>query len=348
MFWTDMSEETSSSALWAAFHARTQGLGDRTAVSTATEEVTFEALWAEAERLVSAFAAAGVVEGAVAGLAARNSPRFLTALLALWRLDACLALLSPQYGPGELSAVVTGTGAAGVVTEAELAPGIAAAVRVSRSSAVDGLEVLIPTGAKEGPAQPAALLKFSSGSTAEPKGIALSAANVIAEVENVTRTLGLGEGDRILAGAPLFHSYGFDLGLLPTLYAGSTLTLEDVFISRRMLAALTDPRIAVFRDVPAQYRAFLATRVDAPPDLSGVRWLLSCTAPLAPEVVTSFSERFGVPIWQHYGSSETGAVTTHVPSEVERRPQSVGRAMAGVQVTVADPDGFRAAAGRRR
>jgi long-chain acyl-CoA synthetase len=343
-----VSEETSSSALWAAFHARTKGLGDRTAVSTSSEELTFDALWSEAERLASLFAEAGVVEGSVAALAARNSPRFLTALLALWRLDACVALLSPQYGPGELSAVVTGTGTAGILTEPELAPGIAAAVPVSRSSAVGGFEVLTRANVTKGPARPGALLKFSSGSTAEPKGIALNPENVIAEVENVTRTLGLGEGDRIHAGVPLFHSYGFDLGVLPTLYTGSTLTLEDVFVPRRTLAALTDPRIAVFLGVPAQYRAFLATRVDAPPDLSGVRWLLSCTAPLAPEVVTSFSERFGVPICQHYGSSETGAVTTHVPSEVERRPQSVGRAMAGVQVTVADPDGFRAAAGRRR
>jgi acyl-CoA synthetase (AMP-forming)/AMP-acid ligase II len=339
MFWADMSEGTSSSALWEAFHARTSGLGDRTAISTPTAELTFDALWAEADRLASLFAKAGVAEGSLAALAVQNSPRFLTAFLALCRLDACVALLSPQYGPGELSAVVTGTGAASIVTEAELAPWIGAAVPISRASELKSLAVLIPTGATKEPAQSDALLKFSSGSTAEPKGIALSSANVIAEVENVTRTLGLGDGDRILAAVPLFHSYGFDLGVLPTLYAGSTLALEDAFVPRRTLAALSDPRISVFLGVPAQYRAFLATRAESLPDLSGVRWLLSCTAPLAPAVVTAFCDRFGVPICQHYGSSETGAVTTHVPSEVQRRPESVGRAMTGVQVTVADPDG---------
>jgi acyl-CoA synthetase (AMP-forming)/AMP-acid ligase II len=91
-----VSEETSSSALWAAFHARTKGLGDRTAVATSSEELTFDALWSEAERLASLFAEAGVVEGSVAALAVRNSPRFLTAFLALCRLDACVALVSPQ------------------------------------------------------------------------------------------------------------------------------------------------------------------------------------------------------------------------------------------------------------
>ena len=345
MFWPNMPEETSSSALWEAFYARTKGLGDRTAVSTSTEELTFDALWAEADRLASRFVGAGVSEGAVAGLAVKNSPRFVTAFLALCRLDTRVALLSPQYGPGELSAIVTGTGTACIVTDADLAPGIAAAVPMSRSSALGDLELLIPANANEGPRQSAALLKFSSGSTAEPKGIALSSANVIAEAENVTRTLGLGEGDRILAGVPLFHSYGFDLGVLPSLHAGSTLVLEDVFVPRRTLAALTDPNIAAFLGVPAQYRAFLATRVDAPLDLSGVRWLLSCTAPLAPEVVRASVDRFGVPICQHYGSSETGAVTTHVPSEVQRRPESVGRPMAGVRVAVVDPDGSALPAG---
>ena len=178
-----------------------------------------------------------------------------------------------------------------------------------------------------------ALLKFSSGSTAEPKGIALTADNVLAEAENVTTTLDLGRGDRILSGVPLFHSYGFDLGVLPTLYSGATLLLEDSFVPRRTMRRLAY-RVAAFLGVPAQYRAFLATRIDKTPDLSAVRWLLSCTAPLAPEVVTEFLGRFGAPICQHYGSSETGAVTTHLPSEVGSRPDSVGRPMSGVEVSV--------------
>jgi long-chain acyl-CoA synthetase len=335
-----MSEARSSFALWEAFGARTGDLGSRMAVSTSTEEVSFDAVWKEADRLASLLVEAGVAEGAVASLVLPNSPRFVAALLALCRLDATVALLSPQYGPGELSAIVAGVRPACIVTDQEVAPRIAAATPISRSSAANGLEVLIPPDpGAEASAPPAALLKFSSGSTAEPKGIALSAANVIAEVENVTRTLGLGHDDRILAGVPLFHSYGFDLGVLPTLYSGSTLVLDDAFVPRRTLAALDGAGLTAFLGVPAQYRALLATRLDVPPDLSGVRWLLSCTAPLAPDVVTAFGARFNAPICQHYGSSETGAVTTHVPAEVLRRPESVGRPMAGVSVTVAGTDG---------
>ena len=145
-----------------------------------------------------------------------------------------------------------------------------------------------------------------------------------------------------------FHSYGFDLGVLRRLLAGTTLRLEDAFVPRRTLIALAGQGSSVSRRPGAV--PLVCSRLAFPglPDLSGVRWLLSCTAPLAPETVLDFPDRFGTSICQHYGSSETGAVTTHVPSEVPRRPASVGRPMAGVQVSVVDADGGSIAAWRRR
>ncbi|HET8651167.1 MAG TPA: AMP-binding protein [Gaiellaceae bacterium] len=338
-----MAEERSSSALWDAFLERTGDLGSRTAVSTPAEELTFADLWRGADRTASVLAEAGVPEGRAVGLMLPNSPRFVAAVLALCRLDATVALLSPQYGPGELSAIAEGIGLSAVVAERGGADTIRAAVPGARSYVAGDVEVVIPASGGGEPS--AALLKFSSGSTAEPKGIALGSDNVLAEVENVVRTLDLTEGDRVHAGVPLFHSYGFDLGVLPCLSAGTTLVLEDAFVPRRTLAALAGPGLTVFLGVPAQYRALLAARADPAPDLSGTRWLLSCTAPLSPGVVAEFAERFRAPICQHYGSSETGAVTNHVPAEVASRPASVGKAVSGVRAIVAGVDGAELPAG---
>ena len=324
----------SSSQLWDAFRARTGSLGEQVAVEAAGVEVGFGELWKQAEGLATRFLESGVREGGVAGLALGNSPLFPAAFLALCRLDATVALLPPQYGRSELKAILDTVGLSSIVAEAEAGPRIAAAIPVTDASAVDGLRVLRPR-VTDGPSRDEALLKFSSGSTAQPKGIALSADNLLAEAETVTTTLELGEGDRILSGVPLFHSYGFDLGVLPTLYSGTTLVVEDAFVPRRTLRRLAS-RIAAFLGVPAQYRTFLTTQIDEVPDLSEVRWLLSCTAPLAPETVTEFTDRFGAPICQHYGSSETGAVTTHLPSEVAARPASVGRPMSGVEVSLVE------------
>jgi long-chain acyl-CoA synthetase len=328
-----------ASLLWDAFAARTAGLGERAAVEAPGVELGFGELWREAERLAAVFREAGVREGGVVGLVLANSHLFPAAFLALCRLDATVALLPPQYGRSELTAIADGVAPSAIVTDAEAGPRIAAVIPIASASAEQGLQVLVPASTSEAGAavDDEPLLKFSSGSTAQPKGIALTAANVLAEAENVTATLELGPGDRILSGVPLFHSYGLDLGLLPMLYSGTTLVLEGSFAPRRTLRSLAD-EVAAFLGVPAQYRAFLSARVDELPDLSSVRWLLSCTAPLAPETVTEFSWRFGAPICQHYGSSETGAVTNHVPAEVSARPASVGRPLSGVEVDV-DEDG---------
>jgi long-chain acyl-CoA synthetase len=327
----------SSSLLWDAFESRTADLGEQVAVEAPGVEMGFRELWKLADRLAARFLEAGVRESGVAGLALGNSPAFPAAFLALCRLNSTVALLPPQYGRSELKSIADGVGLSSIVAQAEAGPRVAAAIPIASASAAEGLRVLVPASTEKVGAtkEDEVLLKFSSGSTAEPKGIALTAKNVLAEAENVTTTLDLGGGDRILAGVPLFHSYGFDLGVLPTLYSGATLLLEDTFVPRRTIRRLAY-RVAAFLGVPAQYRAFLAMPLDKTPDLSAVRWLLSCTAPLAPEVVTEFLGRFGAPICQHYGSSETGAVTTHLPSEVHSRPGSVGRPISGVEVSVVE------------
>jgi long-chain acyl-CoA synthetase len=326
-----------ASQLWDALESRTRRFGDQVAVEAAGGEVSFGALWKDADRLAALFRHEGVREDGVAGLALHNSPRFPAAFLALCRIGAKIALLPPQYGRSELTAIAEGVGLSSIVVDGSGGPRIPGAIPIARAATVDDFSVLVPASARESAVQEdEALLKFSSGSTAQPKGIALTADNLLAEAENVTTTLGLGPGDRVLSGVPLFHSYGFDLGLLPTLYGGATLVLEDSFVPRRTMRKLAGG-VAAFLGVPAQYRALLSTtNASVPVDLSESRWLLSCTAPLAPETVTGFLERFGAPICQHYGSSETGAVTNHLPSEVARKPASVGKPISGVALRIVE------------
>ncbi len=60
---------------------------------------------------------------------------------------------------------------------------------------------------------------------------------------------------------------------------------------------------------------------------------------MSARTVRDFNYKFGVPICQHYGSSETGAVANHIPDEILRRPDSVGKAMKNVPIRVVAADG---------
>src|SRR6185437_9975461 len=119
-------------------------------------------------------------------------------------------------------------------------------------------------------------------------------ANVAAEAANVAAALALQPGDRVVAPVPLTHSYGFDLALLAALASGATLEQRPALSPRRALADMADA--TVYLGVPAIYRVVSEAPVAAPPDLSAARYLLSCTAPLSPELIRSFATRFGAAV----------------------------------------------------
>lgn len=298
-------------------------------------------LAAATEQSAQALSRAGVANGALVALMLPNCLAFVPIYLALRKLSATVALVPPKYGPAEIAAIQRGVGPSCFITTTAAARTLAAR-RIEQLTLTCAPEPLAVahTAVAEHPALPAGtvLLKFTSGSTGQPKGIALDAANLEAEATNIVTGLRLEPEDRIFAPVPLCHSYGFDLGVLTLLKVGCTLQLEDTFVPRRVLAELAGGKVSIFLGVPAMYRAWLGL----PPSSAGalpVRYLLSCTAPLPAAVVTAFHARYGAAICQHYGSSETGAVTTHVPEQVLERPDSVGTAMGDVALRVVDRDG---------
>lgn len=264
-----------------------------------------------ADQLAKEFLQAGVKRGSVAALMLPNTLTFVPTYLALRSLDVTVALIPAKYGAAERDAIQRGIHPACFIT-------------------ADGVTF---TG-DNGPPIDAAVIKFTSGSTGTPKGIPLTPAMLDAEAENIVTSLMLDDCDRIFAPVPLCHSYGFDLGVLALLRTGCTLAIDDAFIPRRVLAELASGRVSIFLGVPAMYRAWLALPAAPAAAPFPARYLLSCTAPLPAAVVTAFHARYRSPICQHYGSSETGAVTTHVPSQVLERPDSVGRPMGDVAVKI--------------
>lgn len=344
-------DTASSRTLWNAFRHSGEEFSTRPAIATPRGELTFAELYAAAARAAATLRRAGVAEGSYVIFAAPNSAAFLAVVLGLWNLSATVGLISPMNGPSELHAVAEKAPPTAYLVATHLAEtwsGILKARIAPLDSDVAGerFAILVSEDSRptEGAGPPsthpdAALIKFTSGSTGEPKGVALTVENLLAEAASVTGTLGLTPNDTILAPVPLSHSYGFDLGGLAMLQSGATLMLPDAFIGRRMIADLADRRCSIFLGVPAMFRLLVDSPVRERQDLSAARYLLSCTAPLSPALISAFHARFGAAICQHYGSSEAGAVANHIRSVVLDKPDSVGRPMHNVTVAIVDATG---------
>lgn len=316
---------------------------DRVLVEGARSGVTAGELLRAVHRLERHLCEIGIGAGDGVLLALPNGPALVAAVIALWRQSARVVLLSEKAGVEEIGPVLDDARPQGCIAS----PGfirrafpVLGGVTIDEETLTGERVVLV----RRAPAEPdeafrrAVLVKYTSGSLGRPKGVLLSAENVLAEANTVLRGLDLAREDAVLVPVPLTHSYGFDLGVLPAVLGGVRLVLHHSFVPRRVLRALGSGDVTVLLGVPGMYR-FLAELQDAGPLSPRVRHLLSCTAPLSADVVRQFHARFGRVPCQHYGSSETGAVTLHDQDSVIDRIESVGRAMPGVDLSIVDAGG---------
>jgi acyl-coenzyme A synthetase/AMP-(fatty) acid ligase len=267
------------------------------------------------------FAGYDIGPGSTVGL--RTPPSFtqVEVLLALWRLGAQVMLFDFRLKPAEveaLSASCRPQFMVGAGSNVRSAFGFRPEYEVSTECRRSGRAAT--TGHR--------LIQFSSGSTGQPKVIGRTPRSLAAEVERFRAIPGMpGEGDRLLLLSSTAHSFGLIAGLLHSLAAGVSVVFAPRVSARDILAAAVEHRITALFGVPMHYE-LLAAAVDAP-ELPELRVAVSGGELMPPEVAARFTERYGVPVGESYGTTETGVVAMDTSGAM--RP-SVGRAAPGVVV----------------
>ena len=149
----------------------------------------------------------------------------------------------------------------------------------------------------------------------------------------------------MLAVVPLSHAHGLGNALLAGLRAGASLVLRPRFLRRQVLDLLVQERVTAFPAVPFMLRMLAATDRRRRVALDALRLCLSAGAPLPREVFLAFRDRFGVAVRQLYGLTEAGSVTCDLAEDAD--PETVGRPLGNVAVTIEDDHGNALPAGAR-
>lgn len=154
-----------------------------------------------------------------------------------------------------------------------------------------------------------AAIVFTSGSTGAPVPHRKTWGRLARCVRDGAERLGLldGRGHAVLATVPPQHMYGFESSVLAPLQAGNALCAEHPFYPADVSAALARlPRPRALICTPIHLRALLASQGELP----AADLIVSATAPLSQELAGDAEQRFGAPLIEIYGSTESGQLAT--------------------------------------
>ncbi len=183
-----------------------------------------------------------------------------------------------------------------------------------------------------------AVLMYTSGTSALPKGVMLTYGNLQSDVEASIEHAKLTGKHKFLGVLPLFHS----TGMLATLIAPVTLGAQTVYIARfspvATLNAIRTHQISITAAVPSMYAAIVRLKDAKPEDFKSMYAALSGGEPLPRAVQDAFHEKFGIPIYEGYGLTETiGPIAFNAPGRIELG--SVGTLIPGAEAQITDDDG---------
>ena len=186
-----------------------------------------------------------------------------------------------------------------------------------------------------------ALILHTSGTTSRPKRVPLTHANIISSTNHIIDTYSLSHRDVSLCVMPLFHVHGLVASTLATLSSGGTLILPERLNIASFWGTVTKYNVTWFSAVPTIHQALIGRRRQnkalSRPD--GLRFIRSCSAPLANQTLIDMEELFGVPVLEAYGMTEAAHQMTSNPLPPDRRMiGSVGKA-TGLSVAIMDDKG---------
>ena len=315
-------------------------------------ELTYADAWRRAQATARVLADHGVGAGDRVLVALPNCLEFFDLWFATGILGATLVPVSPLSTPDELAWNLTDAScrvcAGDAVTAASLRKaqdlaGASSPILTRLTGPGKPTAPNAPLPCRSGDDDIAAIL-YTSGTTSRPKGVLVSHANYVFVGEAVAGHLRIRPDDRWLIVLPLFHANAQYYCAMSALVTGASLAVAPRFSASgwgRQAAELGATLASLFA---APVRMILAAAVD-PRDrdnrLRATLFAQNLTAAQARE----FSRRFGTPLLQLYGMTETVGPPTCNPLFGEQRPDSIGPPMAGARLRVVDETGRDVPAG---
>tara|TARA_A100001011_G_C14283249_1_gene832452 strand:- start:104 stop:1636 length:1533 start_codon:yes stop_codon:yes gene_type:complete len=189
-----------------------------------------------------------------------------------------------------------------------------------------------------------ACIYYSSGTTGEAKGIAISHRNMISNISSIVRGFKWESGDCHFIFLPFGHTASINYSILPCMYAGASIVICESFwkvriniweyIQKYGVTYMEVVPSTLFIMVNMPYKNFSRRAI------KHFKYIGCGSAPLPLDVQEAINQKFDIKVGNLYGLSETGPTHVDDPLEEDWKPGSIGKALDVNQVKIFNDDGI--------
>jgi long-chain acyl-CoA synthetase len=313
---------------------------ERPALSLDQSTLTFSQLHDRVKRLAAGLSGAGFKKKDRLAILLPNSPEYIELVYACSWLGVIAVPINVRLSVPEIDNVLVDSSPRGIVRHSTLpkpnAP-VPCDIVVDRDGLMDG-DGIVPDACYDPDAVLA--LIYTSGTTGRAKGVMVTHANVLADVNNFNYWMRYREGGIYLHAAPMFHIADFPAMFASPMFGASQVTLAH-FQPQAFCDIVAKERVNYTVLVPTMINFLTQFAESNPHDLTSLELLAYGGSPMSPQLIRSTRELLpNTRLVQVYGLSETGFLTGLQDGEhTADKLSSCGRPCPGIEVQIVDTAG---------
>jgi acyl-CoA ligase (AMP-forming) (exosortase A-associated) len=331
-----------------------------TALVCRGRQLSYQALAALQDGFAAGVGRSGAGPGTRIGIYLSKSFEAVAAAFGASRAGACFVPINPALKPRQVGHILRDCGVTILVTSPERHAQMGDQLRDC-----PGLRLVVLTGeaqpgqatagqghcrwaafidapraaARPGADHDMAAILYTSGSTGAPKGVVLSHRNLVTGAQSVASYLHNHARDRILALLPLSFDAGFSQ-LTTGFLSGACVVLHEYLGAAEAVRVMAQERVTGVTAIPPVW--IQLAELDWPDEIGRhLRYFANTGGKMPREVLARLRRRApGAAPYLMYGLTEAFRSTYLPPDQVERRPDSIGKAIPNQEVLVLRPDGL--------
>ena len=328
----------------------------KVAVKHGKDTITFEQLNTRSCALAYGLKIIGIGKGERVGILLDKSVAQIIAMLGALRADFIFVLLNSMLRESQIQHILNDCGIKLLIAAEKYSGRFQNILKKTKVETVlweSELDEIIAAYVGKNTQNPGtgddiASIIYTSGSTGLPKGIVISHRNLIEGAQIVSHYLDITSAERILGLLPFNFDYGLNQ-LISTLYKGCSIILFKFFMPSALLDILINEKITGLPAIPTVWSAVFnpqLCRFDPDRQYPDLRYISNTGGKLPVPIVKKIKRLFpATKLFLMYGLTESFRSTYLDPGEVDRRPDSIGKAIPNVRVEVINENGERCEAG---